>query len=163
MGNKTGGTAEAVRRIAEPVAEELGLILWDVLFQKEGPSMVLRLIIDKPGGVFIDDCETLSRTVDPLIDEANIIENEYCFEVSSPGLMRELRTDAHLAAYTGKKIVIKLYKPDESGKKELFGSLLSFDGEKLTIEAEDGNKEIMRNDAASVKADDDIQIGGIKK
>ncbi len=163
MDVKTKGVAEAVRKIAEPIAEEKGLTLWDVSFQKEGPSMILRLIIDKPGGVFIDDCESLSRAVDPLIDDANLIECEYSFEVSSPGLMRELRTDAHLAAYTDKKIAVKFYKPDADGNKELFGVLSSFDAEKLTISAESGEKTLMRNDIASVKADDDIQIGGIKK
>lgn len=163
MDVKTKGVAEAVRKIAEPIAEEKGLILWDVSFQKEGPSMILRFIIDKPGGVFIDDCEALSRAVDPLIDEANLIESEYSFEVSSPGLMRELRTDAHFTAYIDKKVAVKFYKPDANGEKELFGTLISFDAEKITIKADDGEKIITRNEVASVKADDDIQIGGIKR
>ncbi len=162
MADKSKNTAEAVREIAKPIAEELGLTLWDVVFQKEGAGLVLRLIIDKQGGVFIDDCEALSRAVDPIIDEADLIESEYSFEVSSPGLMRELRTDEHLSAYVGKKVAVKLYKPDENKRKEYLGALLSFDEESLTIESEDKKIEIKRKDAATVKADDDVQIGGIK-
>ncbi len=71
---------------------------------------MLRLVIDKPGGIFMDDCEQLSRAVDPLIDQLDPTEHEYVLEVSSPGLARALRTDAHLEAYIGKDIKLRLYR-----------------------------------------------------
>lgn len=154
MSEKKTGAAELVREAAAPVAQSMGLILWDVLFVKEGPSWFLRIIIDKDGGVSIDDCERLSRALDPIIDELDPTELEYYLEVSSPGLGRTLRTDAHLAAYTGKDVAVKLYAPCEAGR-ELKGTLEGFDSESLTVSAEGSQIRIDRKNVAAVKADDD--------
>jgi ribosome maturation factor RimP len=163
MAAKKQSTAEDVRLLAEPVAKEMGLILWDVVFVKEGPSWFLRITIDKPGGVFIEDCENLSRAVDPLIDELDPAEQEYFLEVSSPGLGRTLRTDEHLAAYIGKPVKVRRYRPDENQQKEAFGVLVSFDGDGVTI-AIDGQEILyVRNDISDIKSDDDRDLFGGKK
>ena len=81
---------DIVEELARPICEQQGLILWDVTFEKEGPDWFLRIYIDKEGGVFIEDCENLSRTVDPMIDEADPISQGYWLEVSSAGLGRKM-------------------------------------------------------------------------
>ena len=92
---KGGNTVAAVWEIAAPVAEQLGLSIWDIRFQKEGVSWYLRIYIDKEGGVGITDCENFSRAVDGPLDEADPIEQSYYLEVSSPGVERQLTRDEH--------------------------------------------------------------------
>ena len=82
---RSGGTVQIVTALAEPVARQLGLSLWDVRFVKEGAGWFLRILIDKPGGVGIDDCEKMSRALNPLLDQADPIEQSYCLEVGSAG------------------------------------------------------------------------------
>ncbi len=160
MGLKNKEVAPAVEALARPFAEQAGLSLWDVLYRKEGASQVLRVVIDRPGGVFIEDCETLSRALDPALDALDIGDGEYSFEVSSPGLMRELRTDAHLTAYIGRPVAAKLYKPDAAGNKEYRGALVRFDEQTLTLAIQDTEIKLDRKDVGGVKADDDVSIGG---
>ena len=93
---KGGNTVAAVWEIAAPVAEQLGLSIWDIRFQKEGVSWYLRIYIDKEGGVGITDCENFSRAVDGPLDEADPIEQSYYLEVSSPGVERQLTRDCLL-------------------------------------------------------------------
>ena len=85
-----GNTVAAVWQIAQPIAESLGLELWDVRFVKEGADWFLRIFIDKEDGVSIDDCEAMSRAIDKPLDDADPISQSYCLEVSSPGVEREL-------------------------------------------------------------------------
>ena len=162
MGNKKLSIVEAVRGIAQPAADSLGLTLWDVVFVKEGPSWFLRITIDKPGGVFIEDCEQLSRAVDPLIEEQDLTEHEYYLEVTSPGLGRALRIDGHLAAYSEKPVWLKLYKADSDNNREFFGTLGAFDADTLTLKTEQGEIVFTRKDIASIKADDDRDLFGGK-
>ncbi|MDO4566273.1 MAG: ribosome maturation factor RimP [Oscillospiraceae bacterium] len=150
MAKKTS-PAEALFEAAEPIARELGLKLWDTLFVKEGSSWHLRAVIDKDGGVSIDDCEKLSRALDPIVDALDTGDREFCFEVSSPGLGRELRSKRHIDAYVGRDIKIKLYRALE-GKRELNGVLAAFDGETLTLES---GESLKLADCAKLSADDD--------
>lgn len=154
MSEKKAGVAELVYTAAKPLAEGMGLVLWDVLFVKEGASWFLRIIIDKEGGVSIDDCERLSRALDPVIDELDPTELEYYLEVSSPGLGRRLRTDAHLAAYVGRGVVVKLYAACEAGR-EFQGTLISFDAESATVRVGERDIRLERKNTAAIKADDD--------
>ncbi|MEG0752077.1 MAG: ribosome maturation factor RimP [Oscillospiraceae bacterium] len=159
MAKKTN-VASAVREAAQPIADRLGLTLWDVVYVKEGPSWFLRAIIDKPGGVSIDDCESVSRELDPAVDALEIAESDFYFEVSSPGLGRELLRNEHIASYVGKPVRVKRYTPDEHGEREFAGVLESFDGERLTF-AE--GHTVDKKDAAYIKADDDNDLKGTKK
>ena len=95
-GAPSGGTAAVVAGMAGPVAEEFGLMLWDVRFVKEGASWILRIIIDKESEpVSINDCVDLSRRMSTLLDEADPIPQSYCLEVTSPGANRELTRPEH--------------------------------------------------------------------
>ena len=120
---KNSSVAETVRRLAEPIAEELGCWLWDVEFVKEGARRVLRITIDSEEGVNIEDCEKLHRAIDPVLDEADPIEEQYYLEVSSPGLERELKNDDHIFACEGWDVEVRLYAP-LNGSKLYRGTLL---------------------------------------
>ena len=123
---------ELVAELAAPAAEEAGCSLWDVEYVREGGTWYLRIYIDKPGGVDILDCETVSRAVEPLLDEADPIQGSYTFEVSSAGCDRVLRTAEHFAACMGQEAEIKLYRP-RNGRKEFVGILQAYDDGNITI------------------------------
>ena len=125
--NKHGGNTVAVcRALAQPFAEQLGLTLWDVRFVKEGASWYLRYLIDKEGGVTINDCADLSRLLNPALDEADPIQQSYCLEVMSPGIERELITKEHFEAYLDCAVVVRLIRPRD-GVKEFAGILTAYD------------------------------------
>ncbi|MCI5676239.1 MAG: ribosome maturation factor RimP [Clostridia bacterium] len=115
---------ETVRALAEPVAATLSLSVWDVEFVKEGSRQVLRITIDKEGGVTIDDCEAMHRAMDPVLDEADPIATPYYLEISSPGVERELRTDAQLSAFVGATVRVRLFAP-AAGTRNYQGELLT--------------------------------------
>jgi len=120
------GTVAICRALAEPFAEQLGLMLWDVRFVKEGASWYLRYYIDKDGGVNIDDCVALSRLINPVLDEADPISQSYCLEVMSPGIERELTRPEHFEAYMDCAIVVRLIRPRD-GVREFAGILTAYD------------------------------------
>ena len=125
-------TTQRVEELVKGVVETLGFELCDVEFQKEYGSWVLTLYIDRPEGVNIDDCERVSKAVDPILDEADPIEQAYMLSVSSLGLDRPLKKDADFARNIGKRIEVKLYSPLD-GKKEFVGELIRFDEASATI------------------------------
>ena len=105
---KGGMTVAAVQGLAESIAAELGLRIWDVTFTKEGASYYLRIFIDKDGGVGIDDCEAFSRAIDAPLDELDPIEQGYCLEVCSPGVERSLTKPAHFTACLGQRVQVRM-------------------------------------------------------
>ena len=113
---------EQVWAFAEPVVQAHGCSLWDVEYVKEGGDWFLRLYIDKEGGVDINDCEAISRAVDPILDEKDPIPDSYSFEVCSAGLERELKRPSDFAQFLGSAVTVKLYKP-VNGLKEQAGTL----------------------------------------
>ena len=113
---KNASVAETVRALAEPVAESLGCWLWDVEFVKEGARKVLRITIDTEEGVTIEHCEQMHRAMDPILDEADPIEDAYYLEVSSPGIERELNTEEHIIACEGWDVEVRLYAPLNGSK-----------------------------------------------
>ncbi len=125
---------ETVTDLALPVVSALGLELWDVEFLKEGSDWVLRIFIDKQGGVFIDDCEAVSKAIDPLLDDADPIDKAYTLEVSSAGVERVLKRDTDFQRYIGSNVQIRLYKA-EDGQKEHTGLLTAFDAQTLTLDS----------------------------
>lgn len=126
MAKNAKNIAETVRELAEPIAEELGCWVWDVEFVKEGARRVLRITIDSEEGITIDDCERMHRAIDPILDEADPIEDAYYLEVSSPGVERELRTHEHIEACEGWNVEVRLYAP-VNGAKQYRGVLLPCD------------------------------------
>lgn len=109
--NKKKNTAAVVRELIQPTADELGYMLWDVEYVKEGAEMVLRITIDTENGIGIEDCEKMHRAIDPVLDEADPIEVAYRLEVSSPGVERTLTRDEHFEYCLGVEVEAKLYKP----------------------------------------------------
>ena len=105
-----------VRDLAKPIAQSLGYELWDVEYVKEGADYYLRIEIDSPDGITLDDCEKMHRAIDPVLDEADPIEDAYHLEVSSCGIERELKTDAHIAACTGWQAEVRLYAAMDGAK-----------------------------------------------
>ena len=121
--------------IAEPVALELGYTLWDVEYVKEGADWYLRYTIDSENGIGIDDCEKMSRAIDPVLDEYDFIEDFYHLEVSSPGLEREIKTDFHLEHCLEEKVSVKLFAPID-GAKVIVGELKAYDKETVTVQTD---------------------------
>lgn len=151
---KGGNTVAAVWDIAKPIADELGLELWDVRFEKEGVSWYLRIFIDKEGGVGIEDCENMSRAIDAPLDEADPIEQSYCLEVSSPGIERPLTRDFHFTSNLGEKVMLRLIRPQD-GKRDFKGTLESYDGKNITVRLENGEGLCFeKKEASYIKLDD---------
>lgn len=125
---------EQVAAFARPIVEEHGCTLWDVEYVREGSERFLRLYIDKEGGVDINDCEAISRAVDPILDEKDPIPESYHFEVSSAGLERALKRPGDFQQFMGSPIMVKLYRP-RNGLKELPGILRGYEDGKVTVEA----------------------------
>ena len=123
---------DLVSRLAAPAVEAAGCELWDVEYVREAGSWFLRLYIDKPGGVDILDCETVSRTVSDLLDEADPIEGSYTFEVSSAGAERPLKRPGDFARFLGSPVLVKLYKARD-GRKEFLGHLAGYQNGDITI------------------------------
>lgn len=147
-------TAAVVWDIAKPIADELGLILWDVKFLKEGTRWYLRITIDKEDGVGIDDCVAMHHAIDSPLDEADPIEQAYNLQVQSPGIERELCRDFHYEAYLGEKIQIRLIKAFE-GQREYKGILTDYDKEGVTIALNDETElNVKYKEASWIKADD---------
>ena len=106
--------AERARRLLEPVLERDGYELVEVGWQREGASWILRLFIDRPEGVGIDDCQSVSRLVETILDVEDFIEPAYSLEVSSPGVDRPLRKPSDFERFAGKRAKVKAFGPLES-------------------------------------------------
>ena len=139
---KRGSTTDVVRALAAPLAAELGLTLWDVTFTKEGADWYLRIFIDKPGGVSIDDCVDMTHAVNPVLDSEDPIPQEYTLEVSSPGINRKLTRPEHFEAFLEAPVHVKLIRPLENGVRELEGILIDV--------LENGDFEIITDEETTV-------------
>lgn len=131
-------TADMIYNMIAETVKALGVDLWDVVFVKEGASHYLRIFIDKPGGITIDDCTNVSHAVDPIIDEADPIDVSYYLEVSSPGLNRELKRKEHFHAFFGSSVTVRLYKAID-GSKQITGKLVGYEDGPV-LETENGEQ-----------------------
>ena len=141
---------EAVANLAKGVVEAEGCSLWDVEYVREAGSYYLRVYIDKPGGVSINDCEAVSRTLDKLLDEADPIPDSYIFEVASAGAERELKRPSDFEAFMGSEVEVRTYKPI-NGQKAFVGTLEKYEDGAVTLSS--GKKQIRleKQDIALVK------------
>lgn len=147
-------TVSVVWDIAKPIADSLGLILWDVKFLKEGAKWYLRIVIDKDGGVGIDDCVAMHHAIDGPLDEADPIQQSYNLQVQSPGVERELSRDFHFEQYLGEKIMIRLIQPFEN-KRDYKGILTDYDDDSVTIAVDEERElNVNKKEASWIKADD---------
>ena len=139
-----------VTELISPVAEEMDIILWDVEFVKEGAKKILRITIDAEEGIDINLCEKFHRTIDPMLDEADPIDESYYLEVTSPGIEREIKTDAHIYMCEGEKVEVKLYAP-KNGSKSFAGILVGLNEEnKVIISINGENVEFEKNEIAKM-------------
>ena len=138
-----------VSALCEGVAQELGYTIWDVEYEKIGAEYHLTITIDSPNGIGIEDCEKMSRAIDPILDEADPIDEAYYLEVSSPGIERELRTDAHIEYCAGADVEVRLYAPI-NGSKVFRGELLPL-GENGSVEILVGEQKLTFDRAAVAK------------
>lgn len=141
---------DTVAALALPIVEGAGCTLWDVEYVKEAGVWYLRLYIDKPGGVSIDDCEAVSRPVSDLLDQADPIEGSYTFEVSSAGADRALKKPEHFAAYVGSEVEVRLYRPHQ-GRKDWVGILAAYADGDVTITAPQGELTFEKKDIAQTR------------
>ena len=144
--------AETVRALIEGTVASLGYDLWDVTYEKEGRDYNLVVTIDKADGVSIDDCQAVTDAIEPLLDETDPIEGSYCLEVSSAGIFRVLRTDAHLrfAAEHGLPVTASAYMPVFAGARQHTGRIESFDAQTLRFE---GGISVERKAVARLEAE----------
>ena len=115
-----------------PMMEEYGFELVDVEYVKEGSNYYLRAYIDKPGGITIDDCETVSRRLSDQLDEQDFIPEAYILEVSSPGLGRPLKKEKDYIRSIGKEVEIHTFRPVEH-EKTWEGVLTAYDKDTVTL------------------------------
>ncbi len=126
---------ETIGGYIAPFVEETNSFIYDIELVKEGSNYVLRVFLDKEGGIGINECEVVSRGLIEKLDEFDPIEKAYTLEVSSPGVERKLRTPVHFARYIGSDILVKTFKGYDS-KKEFVGTLVSYDNEVITLKTD---------------------------
>ena len=122
-----------VEALIMPILTDFGFELVDLELKREGRDWFLRLFIDKPGGITLDDCVEVSREVSAILEVEDPIESTYRLEVSSPGLDRPLKKPADFERFAGQQVKLKtrtLIDPDERGhrRKTFVGELLGCDG-----------------------------------
>ena len=140
--------SDIVAGLAEPLAAELGLELWDVEYVREAGQWFLRVYVDKDGGVSINDCEALSKALDPVLDEADPIPDSYVFEVSSAGAERELKRPRDFEKFMGSAVEVRLYKAVD-GSKTWTGTLSGYEDGAVRLQS--GDKEYVFEKAQVAK------------
>lgn len=141
---------EQVASFAQPVVEGLGLELWDVEYVREGADWFLRVYIDKEGGIDINDCEAVSRALDPILDEKDPIPESYHFEVCSAGLERVLKRPRDFERFLGSPVLVKLYQPRD-GMKEYPGVLEAYADGCVTVSTAAGLVTFEKPEVAQVR------------
>ena len=150
---KKGSTVSVVWELAEPIAQQLGFTLWDVRFEKEGGSWFLRVILDKPVGIDMDDCAEMSRLLDPVLVEEDPIEQSYYLEVASAGLGRELRRPEHFAACMGMPVELRSIRPID-GVRDFKGTLSSYEDGQVTVDCDGTPRSFPVKELGFIRLDD---------
>ena len=171
---------EKIEKLISKTIEDLGYELYDVVYEKEAQDYYLRIFIDSPNGIGLNDCEKVNDAINDLLDEADYIKDQYFLEVSSPGIERRLRKEKHLQSSIGKKIICCLFSPitlenkedtpkkkksKQSSLKQIEGVLKGFNKEQitLTVELENNVKDIIieRKNISNMKLKYDWEEGGV--
>jgi ribosome maturation factor RimP len=134
--------SEKIEDMLRPLVTSLGLELVEIEYKREGRQMILRIFIDKEGGVTLDDCAAVSKEFSALLDVEDIVPGKFTLEVSSPGLDRPLKTLSDYVRYTGKLVKIKTFAAiaDDAGnlRKTFLGKLLGMEGDVILLKLQDG-------------------------
>lgn len=143
---------ERVENLIQKKVEELGYILYDVQYAKEGQNYFLRIFIEKEDGTIdLNDCEKVNDGINDLLDTADYIKEQYFLEVSSTGVEKVLRKDKHLKDNIGNEVEVKLFKPINK-QKEFIGILKDFSENEIILKLEnDENVNIDRKDISLIK------------
>lgn len=141
--------ADTVRDIAEPLAESFGYVLWDVEYVREGADMILRITIDSDSetGITIEDCEKMHRAIDPILDEADPIEEAYMLAVSSPGVERTLTRPEHFEICAGEDVNLKFFAAVD-GVKSLRAALVGLENDEIVVRVGEEEKRFPRKAVA---------------
>lgn len=141
---------ERIAELARPHVEDEGCTLWDVEYVREAGTWYLRLFIDKEGGLSIDDCERISRRLDPVLDEEDPIADSYVFEVGSAGADRELKRPGDFAQFMGSEVDVRLYQPVE-GSKLYTGTLCGYEDGRVSIVCGGKDRSFDKTQVAQVR------------
>lgn len=141
---------ENIESLVKDKIQKIGYELYDVLYIKEGPNRILRIVIDSEQGISLDDCEKVNDEIKDLIDEADYIKEQYYLEISSPGIERLLRKDWQLKKFKGELVEVKLFKKDSNGNKNYIGNLDEVTDGILKLDV-DGIVDIDRKNISQVK------------
>ena len=127
---------EQLQALLAPVVTGLGFECWGIEFVSQGKHSVLRVYIDKEGGILVDDCAEVSRQVSSVLDVEDPISSEYTLEVSSPGMERPLFTLEQFASHAGEQVKIKLRSPFE-GRRNFQGLLRGVEEQDVVVQVDD--------------------------
>ena len=143
-----------IKAFIEPIINNLGYKIYDVIYEKEGKDNYLRIFLDcdldGKNPITIQDCEKVSNAINDLLDNEDFIKSQYFLEVSSPGLERNIRSDEHLEKFLKSKVEIHLFKPINK-EKIITGILKKYDENIIIIETDDNEINIEKNDIAKMK------------
>ena len=143
-----------VEELVRPLCEQAGVSLWDVEFEKEGGQYMLTVTVDRPEGVNIDQCEQVSRALDPMLDEKEFDDMpSYTLCVSSAGMSRRLKRPEHFQAFMGQTVEVGFYKP-MNGMKQIEGTLAGYDNGAVTLEVNGEQTVYEPKDIAAVRPGD---------
>ena len=139
-------TTDRVSALVEPIAEQLGLTVYDV----DQPGGTLRVMLDAPGGVDLDALAEATRQISAALDSAQPLAGSYTLEVSSPGLERPLRKPIHWQGAVGERVKVKLM-PGVEGDRRAEGVLVRFDGDTATIGTDEGERTVALADVSGAR------------
>ncbi len=145
--------AKEIEALLNPLIEQEGGELVDLQWRKEGSSWVLRLFLDKPNGITLDDCAYFSDRVSATLDEGDKISKSYVLEVSSPGLDRVIKKDKDFERFAGKPVKLRLKLPD-NGQRKFSGVLKGLSEGKVSIQVEKDVKAFARENIDELRLDD---------
>ena len=134
-----------LEELAETLMISEGMELVDLEYRRQGPRWVLRLFIDKEGGVTVDDCANISRQLGDLLDAKDIVPQAYVLEVSTPGLNRPIKKKEDFRRFAGRKVELRLVSPLE-GRRKIVGDLVGIENEKVIVTAAEGRCSIALED-----------------
>ena len=141
---------EKTREFITPILENKGFELYDIEYVKEGQDYFLRVYIEKPGGITIDDCVEVSREMNEILDREDYIKDAYTFEVSSPGLLRPFKIDKDYERALNEDVEIHTFKPIDK-QKEFIGTLKSYDKESVTVEIDGEEKTFTKKGISLIR------------
>ncbi|WP_421682107.1 ribosome maturation factor RimP [Stutzerimonas urumqiensis] len=136
---------EQLQALLAPVVEALGYVCWGIEFLSQGRHSLLRVYIDHPNGILVDDCEKVSRQLSGVLDVEDPISADYTLEVSSPGMDRPLFTLDQFAAHAGEQVKVKLRSPFE-GRRNFQGLLRGVEDQEVVVQI-DGHEYLLPIDA----------------